>query len=312
MKVVIPGGSGHVGSTLARWLEPKGHEVIIISRRAGQGVVTWDGETLGSWAKELDGADAVINLAGRTVNCRYTEIHLREMMDSRVNSTRAVGKAIELADRPPKVWLQSSTATIYAHTFGEPHDEESGVIGGNEPGVPVLWRRSIAIAKAWEDALGEAKTAHTRKVALRSAMTMSADRGSVFDTLMGLAKRGLGGAIAGGRQYMSWIHGDDFCRAVEFLIEHDELSGPVNVCSPNPVTQAEFSRTLRRVAGVGIGLPASKWMIEIATRFMKTESELVLKSRRVVPKRLLNAGFEFSFPLWDDAAKDLASRPIVG
>ena len=185
-------------------------------------------------------------------------------------------------------------------------------MGGSGPGVPPLWARSIAIAKAWEAALDQAQTPHTRKIAMRSAMTMSPDRGSVFDTLLSLTRKGLGGSIAGGKQYMSWIHSDDFCRSLEFLIEREDVSGAVNLCSPNPVTQGEFSRVLREVAGVRVGLPASAVMIEIATRFMKTESELVLKSRRVIPTRLMEAGFEFKFPDWKSAATDLIQRPLVG
>ncbi|MBL8060975.1 MAG: TIGR01777 family oxidoreductase [Chthonomonas sp.] len=312
MKFVIPGGTGHVGAALVRWLRPKGHEVVVLSRRHEPGCVWWDGRSLGAWSDEINGADVVINLAGRTVNCRYTEEHFKEMMDSRVDSTQVVGQAIKQAAQPPRLWLQSSTATIYAHTFGEPNDEYDGEIGGNEKGVPAHWKRSIAIAEAWEETLNVADTPGTRKVALRSAMTMSPDRGSVFETLLSLTKKGLGGPIAGGRQYVSWIHADDFCRAVEFLTDREDLEGAVNICSPNPVTQRDFSRILREEAGVKVGLPASSWMIEIATRLMKTESELVLKSRRVVPRRLTEAGFQFLFPKWEEAARDLIARPIVG
>lgn len=306
MKIVIPGGTGHVGASLIRFFRPLGHEVVVISR-SGNGV-TWDGKTQGAWAKEIDGADVVINLSGRSVNCRYTEANMREIMLSRVDSTRAIGEAILQASRPPKVWLQSSTATIYAHRFDAPNDELTGIIGGGEPGAPPKWNASIAVAKAWEATLDEADTPNTRKIALRSAMTMSPDPGSVFDTLLNLTKRGLGGTIGSGRQYMSWIHEQDFCRSLAFLIEHEELTGPINICSPNPIPQREFSRILRETAGVPLGLPAAEWMIEIGTRLLKTESELVLKSRRVVPTRLMNAGFQFDFPEWKSAAADLLAR----
>jgi len=310
MKVVIPGGTGQVGGILARALRDRGHDVVVLSRKAvpGAGVVAWDGRTLGEWAREIDGADIVVNLAGRSVNCRYTPSNLREMMDSRVDSTRAVGLAVERASRPPRVWLQMSTATLYAHRFDAPNDESSGIIGGDEPDAPRYWRFSIAIAKAWELAQREADTPHTRKVVLRTAMVMSRDRGGVFDTLLGLTRRGLGGAIAGGRQFVSWIHERDFVRAVEFLIEREGLEGPVNLSSPQPLPQRDFMGALREASETPIGLPASKWMVEVGALFLRTDTELVLKSRRVVPGRLLAAGFSFDFPQWRSAAIELVGR----
>ena len=250
----------------------------------------------------------MINLAGRSVNCRYSEENLRLMMDSRVESTRVTGLAIAQAKRPPRLWLQMSTATIYAHCFDAPNDEASGVIGGSELGVPALWRRSIEIAEAWERAQTEAATPHTRKVLLRSAMVVSPDRGGVFDVLLGLTRRGLGGAIAGGRQYVSWVHDRDFVRALEFLIEREDLTGAVNVAAPEPLPQREFMAAICRAWGTGIALPATAWMAAIGAVFLRTETELVLKSRRVVPGRLLAAGFRFEFPEWAQAAQDLVQR----
>jgi hypothetical protein len=206
------------------------------------------------------------------------------------------------------VWLQASTATIYTHRFDAANDEITGILGGDEPGAPPKWTASIGIAKAWEAALEAAPTPSTRKVALRSAMTMSVDEGSVFDVFSRLTRRGLGGPIAGGRQYVSWIHEADFCRSISFLLERDDLEGPVNLTSPNPLPQREFARILREAWGVRLGLPATSWMIEIGTLAMRTESELVLKSRRVVPTRLLEAGFEFQFPDWEAAARELVGR----
>jgi uncharacterized protein (TIGR01777 family) len=201
-----------------------------------------------------------------------------------------------------------STATIYAHRFDADNDEATGVLGGNEPGAPDTWRFSIDVANAWEAAANECDTPRTRKVLLRSAMTMSPDRGGVFDTLLGLVRRGLGGRAGDGNQFVSWIHEHDFVRAVEWLIDCRELSGPVNVASPHPLPNAEFMRDLRRAWGIRIGLPASKWMLALGTWAMRTESELVLKSRRVVPGKLLASGFRFAFPRWDTAARDLCSR----
>lgn len=283
----------------------------MLSRRPAQGdaqYMLWDGETLGDWRATFEDADAVINLAGRTVNCRYNAANLKQMMDSRVRSAAVVGEAIATCAHPPKVWLQASTATIYAHRFDAANDEATGILGGEEPESPPTWRASIEIAKAWEAAALALQTDGTRLVLLRSALTLSPDKGSVFDVLCSLASRGLGGRLGTGRQYVSWVHEDDFCRAVEFLIHEPTLAGPVNICSPNPLPQAEFARHLRKALGVPIGLPAAEWMVEIGTWLKRTESELVLKSRRVVPGRLLAQGFEFDFPNWDRAAADLVRR----
>ena len=315
MKIVIPGGSGHLGKALADAFVAAGHEVVVLSRsprtRPGWREVAWDGVSIGPWAGEVDGADAVVNLAGRSVNCRYTKANLKEMMDSRVESTRAVGLAIARAGRPPAVWLQMSTATLYAHTFGAANDEASGVIGGAEPGVPALWRRSIEIAKAWEAAQAEADTPRTRKVTLRSAMVMGREAGGVFDLLARLARFGLGGPLAGGAQFMSWIHERDFVRAVAFLIARADLSGPFNLASPNPLPQREFMAAVRAAGGHRLALPATRWMLEIGTFLLRTETELILKSRRVVPARLLEAGFRFEHPEWPAAARDLLQGSVA-
>ena len=315
MKIVIPGGSGHVGTLLARALASRGEDVVVLSREprsAPWRVARWDGRTVGEWADELDGADVVINLAGRSVNCRYTPAHRAEIMDSRVESTRAVGTAIANSRTPPHVWLQASTATIYAHRYDAPNDEASGVIGGSEPNVPDTWRFSIDVARAWEAALDEANVPRTRKVALRSAIIMSPEDGGPFATLMELVGRGLGGRAGDGLQYVSWIHDSDFVRAVLWIIAHDGLAGVVNVSSPNPLPQEDFMRTLRRAAGVRVGLPALKWMLELGAMVMGTETELILKSRRVIPARLVEGGFAFTYPEWPGAALDLVRRRRSG
>jgi uncharacterized protein (TIGR01777 family) len=311
MKIVIPGGTGQVGTVLARTFQNHGHEVTVLSRKPASlpwRVVEWDAMTLAPWAAEIDGADVVINLAGRSVNCRYNAENRRQMMDSRVNSTMAVGEAIAAADHPPKVWLQMSTATIYAHRYDAPNDDVTGIIGGTEPDVPDTWKFSIDVATSWERAANDAVTPNTRKVQMRAAMVMSPDRDGIFDTLLGLVRKGLGGTAADGQQYISWIHERDFIRSVYWLIEHEELSGPINLASPHPLMNKDFMRILRDAAGVSIGLPAMKWMLEIGAVLMRTETELILKSRRVVPKRLTDSGFEFEFPHWEQAARDLCRR----
>jgi uncharacterized protein (TIGR01777 family) len=311
MKIVIPGGTGQVGALLARAFVADGHEVVVLSRtprKAPWRIARWDAETVGDWVAEIDGADAVINLAGRSVNCRYHAENRRLIKESRINSTRAVGQAIARAARPPRVWLQASTATIYAHRYDAPNDESTGTLGGTEEGAPDTWRFSIDVAQSWEQTTDEAIVPQTRKVLLRSAMTMSPDRGGVFDVLLGLVRWGLGGASGDGRQYVSWIHDRDFIRAVYWLIDHGELGGSVNLAAPNPVPNAEFMGALRAAWGISFGLPGPRWMLEIGAFFMRTETELVLKSRRVVPGRLLQSGFVFQFPTWDAAASDLCRR----
>ncbi len=309
MKLVLFGGAGHIGRALARNLDPDKYEIVVITRNPIEtNHVEWDCCTIGPWVSALEGADAVINLAGRRVHCRYNEANLREMMDSRVRSTEVIGDAIEACSIPPKVWLQSSTATIYQHTFGKANDEISGVIGGSEQGAPAVWNFSIEIAKRWEQALFDAKTPSTRRIALRSAIMMGVDRDSAFDIFSRLARLGIGGRLATGRQYVSWIHEVDFCRSIEFLLSHDELQGAINVASPNPLPQVEFAAGLRRAWGVPFGLPATPWMIALGAWALNGDSELVLKSRRVVPTVMTEAGFQFEFPVWADAAADLANR----
>lgn len=219
-----------------------------------------------------------------------------------------VGDAIGRASRPPRVWLQASTATIYAHRFDAPNDERSGVLGGIEVHAPSTWRFSVGVARAWEQTFDDAVTRATRKVVLRSAITLSPDAGGAFDTLLGLVRRGVGGRAGSGGQYVSWIHHQDFVASVRWLLEREDVAGIVNVASPNPLPNAEFIRILREAYGVRFGLPAPDWMLEIGAALMRTETELVLKSRRVVPGQLLERGFDFKFPHWGDAARDLCDE----
>lgn len=308
MKIVLAGGSGQVGTLLARHHSALGNEVVVLSRHACATpwrTVTWDAATLGPWADELDGCDVVVNLAGRSVNCRYTPANRKAILDSRVLSTRVVGEAIARASRPPAVWLQSATATIYSHRYDAPNDEATGILDDDAPGAPDTWRFSVAVAKAWEAACNAAPTPRTRKVLLRTSMVMSPDRGGVFDTLLSLVRRGLGGTLGNGKQYISWMHGRDFVAATDFLIARAEIDGAVNLASPGPLPIANFMRDLRHAAGIRFGLPAPAWMLEIGCFFMQTESELLLKSRRVVPATLLQHGFAFEFPAWPEAAEDL-------
>ncbi|MEP7366716.1 MAG: TIGR01777 family oxidoreductase [Acidobacteriota bacterium] len=304
-KIVIPGGTGQVGQMLARHFTAQGHEVTVLSRGDGSG---WDGRTAGAWAHRVEHCDILINLAGRSVNCRYTKANRREIVDSRVESTRVLGEVIDASKRGPRVWLNASTATIYRHALDRAMDEATGELGGSEPGAPETWNFSIGVAKAWEEAFFASNTPHTRMVALRSAITFSPDRRGAFDILSGLTRMGLGGRQGSGKQYVSWIHELDFVRAIEWLLAREDLSGVVNIASPNPLTNEQFMHGLRQAWGVRIGLPATEWMLAIGAWVMRTETELVLKSRRVVPGRLLESGFEFHYPHWPQAARELVSR----
>jgi NAD dependent epimerase/dehydratase family enzyme len=278
MRIVIPGGSGQVGRILARYFLAQGHAVTVFSRSldpAPWRVVTWDGLAPGYWIADLEQSDVCINLAGRSVNCRYTAANRRSIFESRIGATRLLNEVIASLQNPPRLWINASTATIYRHSLDHPMDEVNGELGGNEAGAPDTWNFSIQVAKSWEEAFFSTPAPRTRKVAIRSAMTFSPDRGGVFDVFLNLVRHGLGGASGSGAQ---------------------------------PLPNREFMRALREAWGATIGLPASEWMIKVGTFLMRTEPELVLKSRRVVPGRLLAAGFQFLYPEWPPAARELVAR----
>lgn len=311
MKFVIPGGSGHIGIILARHLHGEGHDVVVLSRRKGCApwrVVQWDGESLGPWVAELNGADVLINLSGRIVNCRYNFRNRCDIWSSRTRSVRVLGRALGSLERPPRVWLQASTATIYAHRLDEANDEYTGIIGGTEGGSPEKWRFSIDVARAWEGEFSLIDLPKTRKVLLRSAMTMSFDRDGIFDYLLWLVRMGLGGRAGSGEQFISWIHYLDFLNAIRFIVENESIEGAINISSPHPLPNHRFMADLRDAWGRRISFPIYEWMLEVGAVFLRTESELVLKSRRVVPARLLDAGFSFTYPTWADASRDLCAR----
>lgn len=305
-RIVLAGGSGFLGNALTAHFRKTGYEVTILTRTptaTSNGVrkVHWDIHKLGDWVGELEGATAIINLAGRSVNCRYHPRNRRLIMESRVDSTRILGGAIACCQVPPLVWLNASTATIYKHTFG-PAWDESGEIAGTPEAKDEF---SIEVATAWERALDEAVTPDTRKVAMRAAMVLGEGRNSVYPMLRQLARLGLGGRMGDGRQFVSWIHETDFCRAVECLMTRHDFDGRVNICAPNPVTNAEMMAMVRETCGASWGLPATKWMLEVGAFMLRTETELIIKSRRVQPRRLLESGFNFQFPNLKPALEQL-------
>ena len=265
--------------------------------------MAWDARTLGLWQPALDGAAALVNLTGKSVNCRYNQRNRAEILDSRVDSTRVLGEAIGQCAHPPPVWLNAGTATIYRHTFGPAWDEQ----GERDPVAEAKDAFSVEVATLWENALEQARTPRTRKIVLRMAMVLGAADNSVFPVLRRLVRLGLGGRMGDGRQFVSWIHEADFCRAVEWLIAHADLAGPVNLTAPNPLTNSDMMKTLRQVCHVPIGLPAANWMLEVGAFLLRTETELIIKSRRVVPRRLLESGFQFQFPTIREAFENLAA-----
>ncbi len=296
-RLVLAGGSGFLGQALAKHFQALGWRIVVLTRspQADRAAleVQWDAETLGAWTSELEGAAAVVNLTGRTVDCRYNAKNRHDILASRVNSTRVIGQAIAQCAQPPRVWLNASSATIYRHTLGAAWDE-SGTDFAATPEVKDAF--SLEVIHAWERALDEAQTPRTRKVALRTTLVLGRARNSVFPVLRRLARLGLGGRMGSGEQFVSWLHETDFLRAVEFVIAHEELSGSVNFAAPNPVPNHELMRAFRELVGMPLGLPATAWMLEVGAFFLRTETELILKSRRVVPGKLLKAGFEFRFP----------------
>jgi len=311
IRVVIPAGNGQVGNVLARYFHAKGDSVVVLTRRpitAPWRTVTWDGLRLGNWIKELNDADVLINLAGRNVNCRYNTKNRQEIIESRVRSTRLLGEALNEIVHPPRLWMNASTATIYRHALDRPMDEFTGEIGGNEPNAPFAWRFSIEVATQWEKAFFAARTPNTRKIALRSAVTMSPDSGGIFDVLLRLVRFGIGATSGSGKQYVSWIHEQDFARAIDHLIAKEQMTDCINLAAPNPLPNREFMRALRNAYGQKIGLPTTEWMLELGAIFLRTETELILKSRRVIPGKLLESGFQFTFPDWPSAARDLVNR----
>jgi len=316
LRIVIPGGSGLVGSLLAQHFQERGHHVTVLTRgpySAPWHTVHWDGEHAGQWVEHLEQADVCINLAGQSVNCRYTRTNRDAIYDSRIRTTRLLGRVIASLSDPPEVWLNASTATIYRHSLDRPMDEFSGEIGGHEAisgrrRAPDTWNFSIRVATDWEDAFFSALTPNTRKVAMRSAVVMSPTPGGAFALLLNLVRLSLGGTQGNGRQFVSWIHALDFARAVEFLIARDDIEGVVNISSPNPLPNREFMAALRDAYGMPNGIPAPRPLLELAALLLRTETELVLKSRNVVPRRLLNAGFEFQFSEWPQAADDLVRQ----
>ncbi|MGD1957213.1 MAG: TIGR01777 family oxidoreductase [Fulvivirga sp.] len=298
-KIVIAGGSGFLGRCLVDYYKGR-KELVILSRKetkiSGARVVVWDGRCQGEWASEFEGAKVVINLSGKSVDCRYTERNRALIYSSRIDSTQAIGKAIHNCQKPPQVWINSSSATIYRHSLYKPMDEEFDELGSGF---------SVDVCQKWEEVFNSFELPNTRKIIARIAIVLGRN-GGALQPLQRLAKFGLGGHQGPGNQMVSWLHQDDFTAMMDYLINNSH-SGIFNLAAPNPVTNRVFMKAVRQAAGIKIGIPSPSWLLEIGARIIQTETELILKSRYVVPRKLEELGYNFSFSAIDIALNDLLS-----
>jgi uncharacterized protein (TIGR01777 family) len=299
-KVVIAGGTGFLGNILCQHFVNLNFEVVILTRKKQIPTpnilyAKWDGETRGDWCQALEGAEVLINLCGKSVDCRYTEENKQLIYDTRLKSTKVLGQAISACTDPPKTWMNASSATIYRHAEDREMDEETGELGTGF---------SVDVCQKWEETFFAAKVPETRQIALRIAIVLGKN-GGALQPLKRLSLFGLGGIQGNGNQYFSWIHEDDFTAAMQFLLQNESLHGIFNLSAPHPVTNEVFMRTLRKKLKVPFGIPTPKFLLEIGARMIRTETELILKSRRVVPRKLRAAGFAFQYSQLDDGLGDL-------
>lgn len=287
MKIIIAAGTGFLGKSLEQYFTEKGNQIYILTRNPKRkNEFHWDAKTLGEWKNLLENADVLINLTGKSVDCRYTEKNKQEIYSSRIDSTKVLQQAVDQCINKPKIWLNASSATIYTHSETHLNTEESGIIGDDF---------SMNICKSWEKEFFTVKNENVRKVALRTSIVLG-NNGGAFPKLKLITKLGLGGKQGRGNQNVSWIHINDFCRAVEFIIHHENISGTINVTAPNPLSNEKFMMRLRKEMKVLFGLNAPVWQLEIASIFLRTETELLLKSRNVYPEKLIQNSFEFTYP----------------
>lgn len=295
-KLIIAGGTGFLGTVLIEHLSTSFDEIVLLSRKQKLPkkqirTVVWDAKTLGNWSKELDGADVIINMTGRSVDCRYTPSNKVEIMQSRVASTKVLGLAISQCENPPHTWLNSSTATIYKHSLDTLMDEKNGTIGQGF---------SVEVAKAWETTFFNSPTPTTRKVALRTSIVLG-KKGGALQPIKTLTRLGLGGKQGSGNQKFSWIHEIDFAQSIAFILDHTSIHGPINLVAPIPSTNSALMKMMRKHLHIPFGLPTGKKLLEIGAALIGTETELILKSRNVIPKRLQEAGYTFAFNTLDTA-----------
>jgi uncharacterized protein len=298
MKIIIAAGTGFLGKNLETYFANKGHEVIILTRNPNRSnEYHWDGNTLGEWKNLFENTDVLINLAGKSVDCRYTDKNEKEIYDSRINSTKILQKAVDQCINKPKVWLNASSATIYIHSETHLNTEENGIIGDDF---------SMNICKSWEKEFFKQEIENVRKVTLRTSIVLG-NNGGAFPKLKMITRLGLGGKQGRGNQNVSWIHIHDFCKVVEFIIDHENISGCINVTAPNPLSNDAFMKKMRKAMKIPFGLNVPVWQLEFASLFLKTETELLLKSRNVYPEKLMQNGFRFLYPDIERVFRDLLS-----
>jgi len=303
MRAVIAGGSGFLGNCLGDHLKEAGFEVVVLTRQEpaqhnGMRFVHWDGRTLGKWAAELEGADILVNLCGRSVDCRYTEANKKQIYQSRLAPTRVLGLCMLGLKCPPKVWINAASATIYRHAEDHPMTEQCGELGVGF---------SVDVCQQWERMFFSFRLPGVRKVAIRTGIVLGTE-GSALQPLVQLTRLGLGGPHGKGTQMFTWLHYTDFCRAVHFIAEHPELEGAVNLCSPRPVPNAVLMKTIRTALGVRLALPLPVWLLRLGAVLIQTETELVLKSRWVLPQALMVNGFTFNYPSITEAINHLCAK----
>lgn len=301
-KLIIAAGTGFLGQVLVNHFKDSFEEIVILTRGKSEfkdtiKYVNWNAKSFSGWEKELENCDVLINLAGKSVDCRYTEKNKQEIYDSRIESTKILNEAVLQCQNPPKHWLNSSTSTIYRYSLDKQMDELNGEIGDDF---------SMNIAKSWEKAFFETKTPKILKTALRTSIVLGKN-GGAFIPLKTLAKFGLGGKQASGNQFISWIHEEDFARAISFVIEN-KLENEINIVSPNPIRNKDFMTKLRKAVGISFGISQPKWLLEIGAKLIRTEPELVLKSRNVIPKRLQENGFTFQYDTLEKTFGNLLER----
>lgn len=299
-KLIIAAGTGFLGKVLVNHFANKCEEIIILTRGSSKTThhvryVHWDAKTLSGWEAELENASVLINLAGKSVDCRYTTKNKKEILSSRVDSTKILNEAVLLCKNPPKHWLNSSTSTIYRFSLDKQMTEKNGEIGNDF---------SMNVAKAWEKTFFETKTLRTLKTALRTSIVLGKN-GGAFLPLKRLTQCGLGGKQGNGNQLISWIHEKDFARAVAFIIEK-ELIDVVNIVSPQPISNANFMSKLQKQLQIPIAISTPELLLKFGAKIIGTEPELVLKSRNVIPDKLINSGFEFEFNTLEETLKNVA------
>jgi len=290
-KIVIAGGTGFTGQYFTKKFKALGYEVFIISRQ--QQHINWNNTA--EIVEALEGAEMLINLAGKSVDCRYNEKNKQEIYDSRIETTKTLGEALLKCSNPPELWINSSTATIYRHAEDRPMTESTGEIGAGF---------SVNVATNWEKAFFDFHLTKTRQVALRMAIVLGKD-GGVVKPLKNLVRFGLGGKQGKGNQMFSWIHIEDLFNIIVFLQKQKTLSGVYNTAAPNPVNNKMLMELLRKEMNVKFGLPSPGWLLKFGAIIIKTETELILKSRWVVPEKLLKAGFQFTYSSIDKALHNI-------